>query len=184
LAGKVKGSTRLGRLDTALLEPKRAKDCPFGATCRSRRCEAKKPCVRIKMMVRAAERAYRSLPQFREEYAPLVHEAVFAQLVLAALDHKLRRSGLTSRRKDGKLKPNELLRERRQWASLLVRLHSEMCLTPRSLSAKEKAGQPTGLLAATLGADVLARADASNEGVALEGESRSRPRLTARAQRE
>jgi len=163
LAGKVKGSTRLGRLDAALLEPKRAKDCPFGATCRSRRCEAKKPCVRIKMMVRAAERAYRSLPQFREEYAPLVHEAVFAQLVLAALDHKLRRSGLTSRRKDGKLKPNELLRERRQWASLLVRLHSEMCLTPRSLSAKEKARQPTGLLAAMLGEEASQPKDGLRE---------------------
>jgi len=106
-------------------------------------------------MCRQAERAYRALPQFREEYAPLVREAVFAQLVIAVLDDKLRGSGLATRRKDGKLKPNDLLRERRQWASLLVRLHSEMCLTPKSLSAKEKAGQPTGLLAATLGADVL-----------------------------
>ena len=150
--------------------PDSPQNCPFARGCKERVCEhkdegeetkkkekekekEKEKCRRVARIRNAAEREYRKLPQYRTEYAPLVGEAVQARIVIACLDHQLHTTGLTSKKRDGTAIPTELLRERRRWLAMLVRLYSEMCITPRSLAVEEATGsQPMGLLEAIRGA--------------------------------
>ena len=137
--------------------------CPWAKSCKSKRCDRGRGCIKLPRLRRRLEAAYLALPGIEPPHTPLVRQAVQAQLLLCFIDHQIGRLGVTyTRPSDGRVGVVGLLSERRRWVKLLLELHEALGLSPRS-AARVKQKEPMGL------DEVLARAEvieASVEGAA------------------
>jgi hypothetical protein len=124
--------------------PRNAEECPFAKECRARRCRATK-CRRIAQRRDAIESAYRELPHYHPAYEPVIQELAQAKLIIACLDHQINEKGMTQADEGDRLVATRLLRERRQWVTLVAKMHGELC--PRH-TAEQAADEPMGLFEA------------------------------------
>ena len=120
-------------------------DCPFAGGCKASRCPARGPCKRLGQIRDEAETAYYNLPSIQPQHAELVRQCVGARLVVAFLDQRIARVGLTSERRDGAVAASDLLKERRHWVGVLRLLHAAL-----GMAEAEAVEPPSPLLAARL----------------------------------
>ena len=138
--------------------------CPWGGSCKSKRCDKGRRCIKIPRLRRKLEAAYHALPGVEPCHDPLVRQVVQAQLLLAYIDGQIAQRGVTyTRPSDGRTGVMGLLAERRRWVKLLLELHESLGLSPRS-AARVKQKEPMGLDEVLARAEVIEAEVETNDG--------------------